>query len=123
MAKSKSKQTKPDAQVGSSNATSTAIEPVRRPMANAGPCPKNAAHTNTRIYTTKGTTRYAVCDDCGETWKVIGQRTDKDKQYLSELADSFADATAVTTGGLDVICIDVKLRNQIVQRLREIAGA
>lgn len=47
-------------------------EPVRTPRVTAGPCPRSKTHTNTRVYNTKGVTRYCVCDDCGETWKRTG---------------------------------------------------
>jgi hypothetical protein len=99
-----------------------AVETVRRPKVNAGPCPKSELHTATRIYRTAGTTRYAVCDECGETWKVIGERADADKQYLAELADALDGAQPVSKDGEELICLDVKLRKEIVIRLREIAG-
>jgi hypothetical protein len=34
-------------------------------------CPTNASHPNARIYRRMGKFAYAVCNDCGETWKVM----------------------------------------------------
>lgn len=114
----KTMQTDPETK----NVASGVPEPVRSPRATAGPCPKSALHTQTRIYKTKGTVRHAVCDECGETWKVTAERADPDKQYLADLAEALAEAATVTTGEKDVICLEAKLRNDIVKKLREIAG-
>ena len=48
------------------------VEETRSPRVTAGRCIRNANHKKTRVYTTKGRTRYCVCDDCGATWKVEG---------------------------------------------------
>lgn len=97
-------------------------EVVKRPRANAGPCPAHPNHTATRVYTTRGVTRYCVCDDCGHTWKVTGERADPDKQYLAELAEALDRADVVRTSGSDVVCLEVKLCKEIVTRLRAIAN-
>lgn len=98
-------------------------EAVKRPRVTAGPCEKHPAHTNTRVYCTKGTTRHAVCDDCGHTWKLIAPRADADKQYLAELADALHEAEPVTKDDGAYILLDVKLRGEIVAKLRKIAGS
>lgn len=49
------------------------VQVTRKKRVFAGPCPKMPKHTNTRIYTTKGRTRYCVCDDCGHQWKQVGE--------------------------------------------------
>ncbi len=49
------------------------ILPVRKQRVFAGPCPRAAAHTQTRVYRTAGRTRYCVCDSCGHTWKQVGE--------------------------------------------------
>lgn len=36
-----------------------------------GPCPKSAHHVRRRVYRTTELVRYCVCDDCGETWKMV----------------------------------------------------
>lgn len=106
-----------------SGKTAPAIaEPVKSPRVTAGPCPLADVHTNTRVYNTKGTTRFCVCDDCGHTWKKTGERADADKQYLAELADSLDAAQAVTKDAEEFILIETKVRKQIVAKLREIAG-
>ncbi len=53
-------------------------EPVRKKRVYAGPCPRNAEHAATRVYRTDGQVRYCVCDDCGETWKKTGPRSDEE---------------------------------------------
>ena len=50
----------------------------RAKKVTAGACPKSARHTNTRVYKTSGRKRYCVCDDCGETWIVVGPEASED---------------------------------------------
>ncbi|HWB13332.1 MAG TPA: hypothetical protein VG826_29170 [Pirellulales bacterium] len=40
------------------------------PVETAAPvCPRNSAHTATRVYRTEGRLLFCVCDDCGDLWK------------------------------------------------------
>lgn len=125
MAKSKDAK-QPSAVSGQPSATTksapSVVEAVKSPRVTAGTCEKSERHTNTRVYSTKGSTRFCVCDDCGHTWKKTGERADADKQYLAELAESLNAAVAVTKDGEEFILIETKVRKQIVAKLRDIAG-
>jgi hypothetical protein len=50
-----------------------AKQPPRKMTVFAGSCPKVPRHQRTRVYKTLGRTRYCVCDDCGHTWKQMGE--------------------------------------------------
>lgn len=98
------------------------IGAVQHPKVNAGPCPKSKSHPNTRVYRTKGQTRFCVCDDCGETWKKSGPLADADMQYLLDLADTLDNATTVKAGDSEVVCMESKTRNAVTAKLRKIAS-
>lgn len=53
---------------------------VRTPKVFAGPCPRNPAHPQTRVYKTDGRVRRCICDDCGKTWKQIGPEAGSDDE-------------------------------------------
>jgi Zn ribbon nucleic-acid-binding protein len=105
-----------------------AAVPTRKKLARAAVCPKNAAHTNTRIYKTTDRVVYVVCDECGETWKQPRDGTgdgldaidDGGKQFLSELADSLESSPTQRVHELESIVIPVSESRTIVERLRAI---
>jgi len=55
--------------------TGTVVE-TRSPQVFAAVCPRSGTHTNTRVTSTQGRTRYCICDDCGHHWKQIGPESD-----------------------------------------------
>lgn len=55
-------------------------EEVNSPRVKAGPCPRNPNHEGPRVYSTKGRTRFCVCDSCGKKWKRIGPEAGSDDE-------------------------------------------
>lgn len=96
-----------------------------RKMVVGDRCPRNAAHRPGRIYKTDKRTRYLVCDDCGENWKLAGAFADPLKQYVHDLAESLATAepVAATDGGPDVVLMPADQAKSIAQKLRELIAA
>lgn len=100
------------------------ILPTNSPRVRCSPCPttkhlpEEQQHKNRRIYNTLGKTRYCVCDECGETWKMIADPADDWSQYLADLSASL-EAAPVENGS---IVMDVADRDEIVARLRGIAS-
>jgi hypothetical protein len=99
----------------------TAIQPVRKPKVFAGTCPKNPAHQNTQVYSTKGKTRHCKCNDCGETWKQSGDFASPLLDYCETLAASLdaAPRSDAPGGGLVVVLTDKDAR-EIARTLREL---
>lgn len=88
----------------------------RRPEYRAGLCPRNPAHTATRVYRTSGRTRYCKCNDCGENWKEVGD--DALAEYLSQLADSLESAQRVGDGAEKTIVMTDLDAKEIANNLR-----
>lgn len=100
------------------------VLPVNSPKVKVSACPttvnlpEEQQHKNRRIYNTNGKTRYCVCNDCGETWKMIADPADDWSQYLADLAVSL-EAAPVVNGAIQ---IDIADRDEIVMRLRGITN-
>jgi hypothetical protein len=108
---------------GAAVATKVSRKPTYRPKrASAGPCPRVTSHVNTRIYKTAGTTRYCVCDDCGETWKQTGQAADELSEYAVRVAASLDQADRIETeDGTKVIVIDDATARDMATDFRRLA--
>ena len=91
--------------------------------ASAGPCSRTPSHVNTRIYKTSGSTRYCVCDDCGETWKLTGQPADDLALYAIRIAESLDQAERVETDDGLVIVIDDAMAKEMAADLRRLSAS
>lgn len=101
-----------------------AEKPSYKPQrAAAGPCPRVSTHVNTRIYSTKGRTRYCICDDCGETWKQDADPADALHEFAVRLAESFDAAPRVEDDGQQLIVFEDSALKEIATQLRRLAMA
>lgn len=89
--------------------------------AAAGPCPRTPTHVNTRIYSTKGRTRYCICDDCGENWKQDADPADALNEFALRLAESFDAATRIEDEGQQLIVFEDAALREIAVQLRRLA--
>lgn len=97
------------------------IQRVRSPQIFAATCPRNAAHKNTRIYKTDGKVRRCVCDDCGHTWKQIGEPADPLGAYCRELMqqmERLAEDPTTSADGEACVCLTMVEVLGIVDDLR-----
>ncbi len=103
-------------------AVNAVVMPVNSPKVKCSPCPNNPDHQNIRIYNTNGKTRYSVCDDCGETWKIVAEAADDWSKYLEDLAASLdlAEPTAIGDDPEPMILMPAKEAKEIATRLRGI---
>lgn len=103
-------------------ATQTA-EPVHSsPQVLSGPCPRNGSHRSTRVYKTSGRKRYCKCNDCGETWTMVGDFADPLRQFCHELAESLEQSPRDTVEGETVIVMDDATAKSITQQLRTLSA-
>lgn len=77
---------------GSNNVNDGQRKQKRRVL--AGACPQSPRHENTRVYNTRGATRYCCCDDCGHTWKVIGPTAPEATSAHDPVDDATTSASA-----------------------------
>jgi hypothetical protein len=88
--------------------------------ARVGNCPMQPRHVNTRIYRTVGSTRYCVCDDCGQTWKFSGPAADDLTQFALRLAESLDQTERVDTEEGKVIVMDDQTAQDVSTTLRRL---
>lgn len=106
------------------DAPTEATKPTYKPQrAAAGPCPRVGTHVNTRIYSTKGRTRYCICDDCGETWKQDADPADALNEFAVRLAESFDSAPRIEDEGQQLIVFEDSALKEIATQLRRLAMA
>jgi len=89
------------------------IRKTRSPRVFAAVCERNPNHQSTRIYKTKGRTRYCVCDDCGHTWKQVGEPADPLGEYCRELATQLEALTEEAQAAKD---------DTVILNLNEVLG-
>ncbi len=126
----RAKPTKQDGQDGPQNETDkpagTPVKIRRRKRVFAVVCPRNEKHQSTRVYRTAGKTRYCVCDDCGETWKQVGDLSDPLGEFALELAEKLEELCDVpdqATDGTSVIVITVQEALGIAEDLKLLRDA
>lgn len=102
--------------------------PVRTMNVTAGPCPNNPAHTQTKVYRTVDKTRFCKCNDCGRTWKVIGDAADvggltaRDREFLRTLAEGLETALRVTVDDVEVIQVDAAEADEAAKLLQRLSA-
>lgn len=99
--------------------------PEGRRFAEKLVCPKSGEHRRTRVYKTAGRTRYAICDDCGATWKAISAAAQPSQDYLIQLATRL-ERSALSpqqVGGQAVVLITVDDARRTAQQLRNLCEA
>lgn len=97
---------------------------TRSPRVFAAVCPRNPGHQATRVYKTKGRTRYCVCDDCGNTWKQVGEAADPLGEYCRDLAGQLEKLAEepTTLDGQDFVCLNIAEVLGIVEDVRLLLG-
>lgn len=106
--------------------------PVKSPICKVGPCPKTVhlpveqQHKNRKIYKKDDRTRYCKCNDCGETWKMVGVEgpAASEVNFLQQLADSLDAAPVSKLPGSDepAIIISQSDAREMAAKLRFIAN-
>ncbi len=83
---------------------------TRKMQVFAAVCPRNERHQATRVYKTAGKTRYCVCDDCGHTWKQVGEPADPLAEYCQKLIgtlEGLAEDPQTSADGEPCVCLTV----------------
>jgi len=96
---------------------------VRTPKEFAGPCPRHPSHIHTKVYKTEGKVRRCRCDDCGHTWKQIGEPADPLGEFAKELAaqlEGLCKEPDEAAGGEPVIVITVQEALGIAEDLKKL---
>jgi hypothetical protein len=94
---------------------------AKRVYLEAGPCPVNPAH-KTRVYHTEGKVRNCACDDCGATFKKVGNYADPLRDAADSLATMFetSESVVVEEGGPEVILVEAAEARSFAARLRKL---
>lgn len=99
------------------------VERIRKiAVSIAGNCRKHEQHGTGRVYRTDGKTRYCVCDQCGDKWKVVGPYADELKEFCEQLRKSLEKADRAKLGDDMVIIMDDEVATTISSRLKELIG-
>lgn len=108
--------------------TAAPQHPVRA-VKLAGECPNNPDHKQTGVYKTAGKVRFCKCNDCGETWKIVGDpgggestMSEEDQTYLRLIAESLATATPEEVDGVQVVRIDAAEVAELAAVLARVAA-
>jgi hypothetical protein len=82
-------------------------------------CPTSPAH-DAKVYKTDGKTRHCKCNDCGATWKQIGEHADPLKQLCEDLVKMLekAEPVSVEPGMPKVILVAAEDAEALTKQLR-----